>query len=65
MPDEPSAERTAHLSGSTAGGSKSLPLLLFGPGIVLVVDLPGLLLYNTSNKVCTTGQSARGVIRLE
>ena len=28
------------------GGLKRLPLLLFGLGIVLVVDLQGLLLYN-------------------
>jgi hypothetical protein len=37
--------------------------LLFGLGIVLVVDWQGVLLYNTSNKVCTTGQLARGVTR--
>jgi len=35
-----------NLSKSEAGGLKRLPLLLFGLGIVLVVDLPGLLLYN-------------------
>ncbi len=29
-----------------AGGLKRLPLLLFGLGIVLVVDLQGFLLYN-------------------
>jgi hypothetical protein len=33
-----------------AGGLKRLPLLLFGLGIALVVDLQGLLLYNISNK---------------
>jgi hypothetical protein len=37
---------TAHLSGSRAGGSKRLPFLLFGLGLVLVVDLEGVLVYN-------------------
>jgi len=35
-----------NLSKSEAGGPKCLPLLLLGLGIVLVVDLPGLALYN-------------------
>jgi hypothetical protein len=34
------------VSKSEAGGSKRLPLLLLGLGIVLVVDLRGFLLYN-------------------
>ena len=42
---------TAHLSASRAGGSKRFPLLLFGLGIVLVVDLQGLLLYNHEQRV--------------
>ncbi|MGA9347852.1 MAG: hypothetical protein WBW48_03480 [Anaerolineae bacterium] len=33
-----------------AGGLKRLPLLLFGLGIVLVVDLQGLLLYNNEQQ---------------
>jgi len=41
---------TAHLSRSRAGGSERLSLLLFGLGIVLVVDLKGLLLYNTEQQ---------------
>jgi hypothetical protein len=35
-----------NLSESEAGGSKCLPLLFLGLGIVLVVDWHGLLLYN-------------------
>jgi len=48
-------------SKSEAGGLKRLPLLLFGLGIVLVIDLQGLLLYNRVARValirkkgCTT-----------
>jgi len=37
---------TEKASKSKVGGLKCLPLLLFGLGIVLVVDLQGLLLYN-------------------
>jgi hypothetical protein len=49
---------TAHLSGSRAGGSQRLALLLFGLGIVYVVDLEGVLLYNieVSILVCQTGK---------
>ncbi len=36
----------AYLPKTKAGGLNRLPLLLFGLGIVLGVDLQGLLLYN-------------------
>jgi hypothetical protein len=39
-----------NLSESEAGGSKRLPLLSFGLGIVLVVDSQGLLLYNIKQR---------------
>ena len=39
-----------YLSKSEAGGLKCLPLLLFGLGIVLVVDLQGLLLYSIKQR---------------
>ncbi|MBC8274260.1 MAG: hypothetical protein H8E40_04745 [Chloroflexi bacterium] len=45
----------AHLSRSRAGGSKRLPLLLLGLGIVLVVDLQGLLLYNIGQQGMSQG----------
>ena len=53
---------TAHLSRSRAGGSKRLPLLLFGLGIVLVIDLRGLLLYNEVARVALIREKARTTI---
>jgi len=45
-PLRPNHGHTEKASKSKAGGLKRLPLLLFGLGIVLVVDLQELLLYN-------------------
>jgi hypothetical protein len=53
IPDPLSRFNSGHTekaSKSKVGGLKRLPLLLFGLGIVLVVDLQGLLLYNIKQR---------------
>jgi len=53
IPDPLSRFNSSHTekaSKSKVGGLKRLPLLLFGLGSVLVVDLRGFLLYNIKQR---------------
>ena len=56
MSSQPKVQRALdRLPKNVAGGLNRPPLLLFGLGLVLVVDLEEVLLYNTSNEGLSRG----------